>query len=110
MIIQLLVSALAIIISAALIPGVQVTLVGSILAAVVIAALNLFLKPLLVLLTLPVNILTLGLFSIIINAFLIYLASGITPGFVVVSFLNALIFAIVLAVVNVVFGSFSSSR
>ncbi len=101
---------MAIIITAALVPGVQVTLVGSILLVIVLAILNIFLKPLLVLLTLPVNILTLGLFSIVINAFLVYVASGLTPGFMVVGFGSALIFAVVLALVNIVFNSFSDSR
>jgi putative membrane protein len=109
-ILHILVSALAIIITAVLVPGVEVTLVGSILVVIVLAILNMFLKPLIVLLTLPVNILTLGLFSIIINAFLVYLASGLTPGFMVAGFGSALVFAIVLALVNIVFNSFSDSR
>lgn len=109
-ILHILVSALAIIITAVLVPGVEVTLVGSILVVIVLAILNMFLKPLLVLLTLPVNILTLGLFSIVINAFLVYLASGLTPGFMVTGFGSALVFAVVLALVNIVFNSFSDSR
>ncbi len=109
-ILHLLISAVAILITAALVPGVEVTLVGSILVVIVLAILNLFLKPLLVLLTLPVNILTLGLFSIVINAFLVYIASGLTPGFIVGGFIPALIFAVVLALVNIVFNALSSDR
>lgn len=63
------------------------------------------LKPLLILLTLPINILTLGLFTFVINAILIMLMSNIVPGFVVDSFGSALLAAIVLALVNVVLGS-----
>ena len=110
LVLHLIISALAIIVTAVLVPGVQVTLVGSLLVVIVLAILNIFLKPLLVLLTLPVNILTLGLFSIVINAVLVYMASGLTPGFVVSSFWSALIFAVVLALVNIVFNSFSDSR
>jgi len=109
-ILHILISAVAVLITAALVPGVEVTLIGSILLVVVLAILNIFLKPILVLLTLPVNILTLGLFSIIINAFLVYIASGLTPGFVVTGFLPAIVFAVVLALVNIVFNAMSSDR
>jgi len=65
--------------------------------------LNLFIRPILVILTLPINILTLGLFSLVINAALVLLASAIVPGFGVTEFWTAFIFAIVLTVVNWVF-------
>lgn len=86
--------------AAYLIPGVTVTPLGALVAAVVLGALNLFIKPILFLLTLPVTILTLGLFSLVIHALLVLLASSIVPGFSVDGFWTALLFALVLAVVN----------
>jgi len=85
-----LVAALAILIAAYIVPGVSVTLVGALIAAVVLGALNLFIRPILLILTLPINILTLGLFSLVINAVLVLLASYFVPGFLVDGFLTAL--------------------
>ncbi|MES2224258.1 MAG: phage holin family protein [Patescibacteria group bacterium] len=99
-----LVATMAIIISAYLLPGVEVTLVGAIVLAVVLALINIFIRPLVFILTLPINILTLGLFSFVINALLIMLASGIVPGFYVASFWSALGFSIVLSLISMLFG------
>ncbi len=96
-------AALAIGISAYLIPGVTVTLVGAFVLAVVLGVINAFIKPVITLLTLPITIITLGLFSLVINALFILLAALIVPGFVVTSFWSAIIFAIVLALVNAFF-------
>ncbi|MFA7302727.1 MAG: phage holin family protein [Candidatus Paceibacterota bacterium] len=98
-----LLAAVSIGIAAAIIPGVQVTLVGALIAAVVLGALNFFLRPFLLVLTLPITIFTLGLFSIVINAVLVLLASAIVPGFAVGDFWTALLFALALAIVNWVF-------
>lgn len=98
-----LVAALAIGITAYVVPGVTVTLLGAIIAAVVLGALNLFIRPILVILTLPITIITLGLFSLVINALLVMLASYLVSGFLVAGFWTAFFFALVLAVVNWVF-------
>ncbi len=98
-----LIATLAILIAAHLVPGVAVTLVGALIAAVVLGALNLFIRPILIVLTLPINVLTLGLFSLVVNAFLVLLASYLVPGFSVAGFWTALLFALVLAVINWVF-------
>ena len=100
---QWLVSALAIGIAAYLVPGVSVTLAGALVAAVVLGALNLFIRPILLVLTLPINILTLGLFSLVVNALLVLLVSYLVPGFFVSGFWVALLFALVLAITNWVF-------
>lgn len=97
------ISALAIFIAAYLVSGVTVTPISSIIAAVVLGALNLFIRPIILILTLPITVLTLGLFSFVINALLVMLASYLVPGFFVTGFFAALIFAIVLAIVNWVF-------
>jgi putative membrane protein len=99
-----IVSALAILVAAYLLPGVDVTLIGALVLAIVLALINIFLKPLITLLTLPINIVTLGLFSLVINALLILLAAAIVPGFSVDGFWTALIFSILLAVINWLFG------
>ncbi len=101
-----LVSALAVLASAYLLPGVAVTsFVTALVAALVLGILNAFIKPLLILLTLPINIVTLGLFTLVINAGLIMLAANMVDGFTVNGFWWAVIFAIVLSIVNSVFGS-----
>jgi len=98
-----IISALAIGIAAYFIPGVQVTLIGALVLAIVLGLLNLFIRPILLLLTLPINILTLGLFTLVINTLLIMLASGIVKGFNVSGFWPAFWFSIVLAIINIIF-------
>jgi len=102
-----IVSTVAILIAAYLIPGVEVTLVGAIVLSVVLGVINLFVKPILVLLTLPLTIVTLGLFSLVLNALLIMLAAMIVPGFVISGFWAAFLFGIVLALINAVFNRIS---
>jgi putative membrane protein len=104
-----LIAALAILIAAYIVPGVTITLVGALIAAVVLGAFNLFIRPILLVLTLPITILTLGLFSLVINALLVLLASYLVPGFAVAGFWTALLFALVLAIVNWVFHFWSRS-
>jgi putative membrane protein len=98
-----IVSVLAILIASYLLPGVSTTLIAAVVLAVVLGVINLFLKPIISLLTLPLTILTLGLFSLVVNALLVLLAAAIVPGFEVVGFWSALLFAIVLSLVNAVF-------
>ncbi len=98
-----LVATIAILIAAFMSPGVTVTLTGAIIAAVVLGALNLFIRPIIFFFTLPITILTLGLFSFVIDALLVLLAASVVPGFLIAGFLPALFFAVVLVVVNWVF-------
>lgn len=98
-----IVSTVAILIAAYLIPGVTVTLLGAIVLAVVLGIINLFVRPVLLLLTLPLTIVTLGLFSLVLNTLLIMLAAYLVPGFDVSGFWAAFFFGIVLALVNAVF-------
>ena len=77
---------------------------GFLLAAVIIL-INLTLKPLMVILTLPITFLSLGLFLLVINALFILMASELIPGFYVEGFWWALAFSIVLSLVNAVFGN-----
>ena len=98
-----LISAAAIGIAAYIVPGVTIDPISALIAAVVLGALNLFIRPIIVILTLPINVVTLGLFSLVINASLVLLATYLVPGFAVAGFWTAVLFAIVLSVVNWVF-------
>lgn len=98
-----IISAIAIGVAAYLLPGVEVTILGALVLAIVLAVINMFIKPIVFILTLPINILTIGLFSLVINGALILFASMIVPGFTVDGFWSAFFFAIVLALINMVF-------
>lgn len=105
MLIQLLVNALGFFITAKIVPGIMIADWGTLgVVAVVWGLLSIILKPILILLTLPVNFLTLGLFTFVINAGLIMLMGEIVPGFGVKNFGTALLAAVVLALLNVVLG------
>jgi putative membrane protein len=91
---------IAIIFSTYILPG--ITLSGfwtALLVALVLGLLNAFIKPLILILTLPINILTLGLFTLVINAAIILMVSAIVPGFNVDGFWYALLFSIVLSII-----------
>ncbi|MCK4540367.1 phage holin family protein [Candidatus Parcubacteria bacterium] len=102
-ILKLLITSFAVIIGAYLIPSVTVASPWSALwVALILGLINITVKPLLVVLTLPINILTLGLFTFIINAGMILLVSSIVKGFEVEGFLAAFIFGITLSILNYV--------
>ena len=99
--INLVLSAVAVLISAYLIPGVVVmTPFTAVAVAVLLGLVNAIIKPVLLLLTLPINLLTLGLFTFVINALMVLLVAAIVPGFVVPGFLAALLFSLVLSLVG----------
>ena len=103
LILELLIKSLAVfvtgyILSAGItIPSILVAFV----VAIVLGVLNVFIKPFIILLTLPINILTLGLFTLFISAFIVELASWIVPGFIVVNFWWAMLFSMILTLINV---------
>lgn len=104
-IIHWIVSAVAIWIAAYLIPGIDVTSwVGAAVLAIVLALINVFLKPIINLLTLPLNIVTLGLFSLVVNALLVMLAGQFVPDFSVEGFWPAFFFAILVSLITTLFG------
>jgi putative membrane protein len=101
LLIRWFINALAIVITAYLLQGVHMAgLTTALIVALVLGIINLTIKPLLFLLTLPITILTLGLFYLVINALLILLTSALVPGFRVDGFGWALLFSIILTVVN----------
>jgi putative membrane protein len=104
---KLLVSTASILVAAYIIPGVSVSnVLTAVIVAIVLGVLNTFIRPVLLLLTLPINIVSLGLFTFIVNAFLVYLVSAIVPGFDLASFLTALIFSLVVSLVSAFLGMF----
>jgi len=97
-ILRILLTAVAVILLSQFLPGVSVAGYGTaIIVAIVLALLNLIVKPILVLFTLPVTIITLGLFLLVINAVIILLADGFITGFAVDGFWVALIFSLLLS-------------
>lgn len=98
-IIQVLISAVGVILGAYLLKGVTVdNFLSALLTAILLAVVNTFVKPVLLFITLPVNVLTLGLFTWVINALLLLLVDFFVPGLKIKSFWWALLFAIVISV------------
>ncbi|CAA0153967.1 Uncharacterized membrane protein YvlD [Tenacibaculum maritimum] len=96
---KILLTALVVVVLAKILSGIEVyDYVTALWVAVTISLLNIFVKPLLVIFTLPVTILTLGLFLFVINAIIIILAGRLVTGFVVNGFLVALLFSILLSI------------
>ena len=97
----LIVNTLALLITAYLIPGfVVVNIQSALVAAVVIGVINTFVKPIFKLITLPITILTLGLFSLVLNVILLMAAAYLVPGFDIYGLWPALIGSIVLSLVS----------
>lgn len=97
-ILKLLLTAVAVIVLAKVLPGVEVSgYLSAIIVAIVLAILRLLVRPVLVILTLPVTIVTLGLFLLVINAIIILLADFFIDGFAVRNIWWALIFSILLS-------------
>jgi putative membrane protein len=90
---------LALLVTAYLLPGVSVgSFWVALMTALVLGIVNVVMKPILLFLTLPINILTLGGFTFVINALLILFVSVIVPGFSIANFWWALLFSIVMAI------------
>jgi len=106
LIVRWILNALALYIVARILPGIHLTDFGSALFAVVIIGLvNALIKPVLFLLTLPVTVLTFGLFALVLNALMLLLASAITPGFKIDGFGTALLGSILLSIITTVLHS-----
>jgi len=100
-ILSILLNGFAVFIAAYLLSGVHIeNFFTAVLAGIILGVLNMFLKPILVILTLPINILTLWIFVFVINAVLVLLASAIIPGFYVDGIVWALLFSLVVSLVN----------
>jgi putative membrane protein len=110
LIIKWLLSALAVIITAYIVPGILIANFWTALwVALFLGIINAVIKPILILFTLPINILTLGFFTFVINALMVLLTSSIVKGFGVDGFLSALFFSIILSLVSYVLNSIKKS-
>ena len=99
-----IISTITILLAAYILPGVSATLLGALVFAIVLGVINAFIKPIILALTLPINIATLGLFTLVINAGLIMLSAKIVEGFSVDGFLAALVFSVVVFLISALFG------
>lgn len=98
-------NAIAFYVMAYIVPGVKIAgFEALVVVSVIWGVLAALIRPVLILLTLPINVLTLGLFTFVINAFLLLLMTKIVPGFEIKSFGVALLAAVVLAVINMFLG------
>jgi|YelNatPaOPRAMG01_1025707.scaffolds.fasta_scaffold192718_2 putative membrane protein len=106
-----LVITVAILIASYLVPGISVdALSTAVIAACVLGVINVFIRPVLVLLTLPLSLLTLGLFYFCINAFLLKLAAYFVPGFEVSGFFSALFGSLVISIVTSMANAFIATH
>lgn len=104
--IKILISSLAVMVAGLLLPGVHIEdYFTGIAVALILAFLNAFVKPLLVILTIPATLLTFGLFLLVINAIIILLADYVVDGFEVDNFWWALLFSLLLSIVTSLFES-----
>ena len=106
-ILKIVLTTVAVLVIAHFLPGVSVVnFTSAVIVAVVLALLRMTVKPLLIILTLPVTIVTFGLFLLVINAFIILLADSLIDGFNVSGFWIALLFSLILSVFESILFSF----
>jgi putative membrane protein len=111
LLVRWLVLTAAIIVASYLIQGIEVNgFFSAFFAAAILGILNVFFRPILLILTLPINILTLGFFTFIINAVLLKMASGVISGFVVHGFWSAVFGALIISVVTWLLNSFINDQ
>lgn len=109
--IKIIISSLAVFLTAELLPGVEVSdYIAAIWVAIALSLLNGFLKPLLIIFTIPVTILSLGLFLLVINAGIILMADYFVDGFYVNGWLWALIFSFVLSIITSIMESLGGKK
>ena len=102
-----LLTALALILTTKIVPGIQVASISTLfIASLVLGLLNAIVRPILIFFTLPLTIVTLGLFILVINGFTFWLAAKFVPGFHVDSFFAALLGAVVVSLLSFVFNFF----
>ncbi len=95
------INAVALYLTTYLVPGIRVTdFGGAVVAALVLGIVNAVIRPFVLLLTLPLNILTLGIFTFVVNAIMLYIVAGVTHRVRIDSFLSAFLGAIVLSVIS----------
>jgi putative membrane protein len=111
LLISLLLNTLALIITAYIVPGFQVAnFQSALLAAIVLGVINTFIKPVLVFLTLPLTIVTLGLFIFVVNAIVLFLTSFFVNGLTINGWLPAILGAVVLSVVSTILSMLAGNK
>ena len=102
---------ISIIVTSYLVDGIHVTsFFSAFFAAAVLGILNALFRPILIVITLPINILTLGLFTFVINALLLKMASGVVPGFYVEGFWSAVFGSLIISLVSWMLNSFVNEK
>ncbi len=110
-IIRLLLNGLAVVLTAYLLPNVEVSDYGTaLIVALILAIVNVLVKPILVILTIPITIVTLGLFLLVINAAIILFVDNLVAGFEVKGFWWALLFSLILSIFNSLFNDLAGKR
>lgn len=110
-ILRILLSAVAVLFLAEILPGIDVdSYATAIFVAIILSLLNFIVRPLLIILTLPVTVLTLGLFLLIINALIILIADSLIDGFTVANIWWALLFSLLLSFLQSVFNSLINEK
>jgi putative membrane protein len=100
-VIRIFTTALALLVAAFIVPGIVVDgLIPALIAAVLLGLVNITIKPLLILLTLPITILTLGLFAFVINALMLWFVAGLVDGVTISGFIPALLGTLIVSVVS----------
>ena len=101
--IRTLITMLGLLIASAIVPGVQITGTGSVIvAAILLAAVNAIVRPIAIVLTLPITIITLGLFLLVINAAMFGLVAAVLGGFSVAGFWSAIFGAIIVSITSTI--------
>lgn len=110
-IINTLISAVSIIVTSYVVSGIQVAnFTTAVIAALVLGVINFFIRPLMLLITLPVNILSLGLFTFVINALMLWITASVVDGFTVTDALSAIIGSLLISVVSTVLSTVLNSK
>ena len=109
--IRWLILTIAIIVTSYLLDGIQVSgFFSAFFAAAILGILNAFFRPFLLIITLPINILTLGFFTFVINAILLMMASGVIPGFEVAGFWSAVFGSLFISLISWFITSFINGK
>lgn len=110
LVLEILLTGLAVVLASYFVPGVQVnSYFTAIIVGVLLALANATIGFILRLLTFPINILTLGLTSFVITVLMVLLVDGFVGGFKTSGFISAMIFALVLSIIKMLFGAFSKN-
>lgn len=110
-IIRFLLNGLAVVLTAYILPGVSVEDYGTaLIVALILSVVNIFIKPILVILTIPITILTLGLFLLVINAALILFVDNLVDAFYVDGFWWALLFSLIMSIFNSLFADLAGKK